>query len=285
MVTKGQIVRARLKGERKYAVVPFVVGIYEFQLNRMDKELTDLVEEYFPTLINTVGGHKPAVARVIPVNKSIDSRLEILPYENLRTAIEGAASFIINDCICRKERGLQGHPCRHPSETCLAFSSEPQEATYGGRVISKEEALRILDQTEREGLVHATYNVRGQQMFVCNCCSCCCGFLRSIKEFGAPYLLTRSNFVASIDEGRCDGCGICAEQRCPMNALELPPGGSPYWVRDERCIGCGLCAVTCPNDAIRLVRRPAAEQDNPPKNIVTWSLRRLAARVLPKFAG
>jgi len=69
MVTKGQILGARVKGERKYAVVPFVVGIYEFQLNRMDKELTDLVEEYLPTLIKTVGGHKPAVARVIPVTK------------------------------------------------------------------------------------------------------------------------------------------------------------------------------------------------------------------------
>lgn len=285
MVMKGQIVRMLQKGKRKYAVVPFVVGIYEFQLNRMDKELADLVEEYFPTLLKTLGGNKPAVARVIPVNKSIDPRLEILPYENLRTAIEQANCFIINHCICRKERALQGHPCSHPTETCLAFSTEPQEATYGGRIISKEEALRVLDEAEREGLVHATYNVRDQQMFVCNCCSCCCGFLRSVKEFHAPYVLTRSNFVASIDEVRCDGCGICAEQRCPMDALELPPGGAPYWVREERCIGCGVCTVTCPNEAIHLVRRPQADQNTPPKNILTWAFSRLAARVLPRFGA
>jgi len=282
MASNGQIGSFKLKGKQQYALMPFVVGIYEFQLNRLDKELADLVEEYMPSLMKVVGGYKPAVARVIPVNKSVDARLEILPYEDLRQFISASRSFMINDCICRKEKELEGQPCTHTKETCMAFTREESafdDIRYGGRVISKEEALRILDETEREGLVHATYNIQQDPMFVCNCCSCCCGFIRSIKEFQAPYLLTRSNFVASIDTETCDGCGVCANERCPMEAIEATNG--TYAVGPDRCIGCGVCAVACPTDSIRLVRRAAAEQTVPPKDVIQWAVERTSARSGP----
>ncbi|RPJ52420.1 MAG: 4Fe-4S ferredoxin, partial [Acidobacteria bacterium] len=51
MASNGQIGSFKLKGKQQYALMPFVVGIYEFQLNRLDKELADLVEEYMPSLM------------------------------------------------------------------------------------------------------------------------------------------------------------------------------------------------------------------------------------------
>ncbi|MBW1945512.1 MAG: 4Fe-4S binding protein, partial [Deltaproteobacteria bacterium] len=33
----------------------------------------------------------------------------------------------------------------------------------------------------------------------------------------------------------------------------------------DRCIGCGLCVTTCPDDAIRLVKKSESEQYLPPK--------------------
>ena len=45
-----------------------LIGIYELQLNRIDKELAELFEEYEPTLMNSVGGYKPAYTRVVPMN-------------------------------------------------------------------------------------------------------------------------------------------------------------------------------------------------------------------------
>jgi Pyruvate/2-oxoacid:ferredoxin oxidoreductase delta subunit len=282
MAAKGQIASLKMGGDQKYALVPFVVGIYEFQLERLDKELADLVEEYFPILANSVGGPKPSLARVIPVDKAVETRLEILSYENLRQHIRECKSFALRDCICRKERALQGRPCRHTMETCMQFSREEgafDYFNYGGRVITKDEALEALDRTENEGLVHATYNVREDPAFVCNCCSCCCGFLRGMKEFGAPNMLARSNFVAVVDPSSCNGCGICAAERCPMEALE--PEDGVYRVLSQRCIGCGVCAISCPQDSIRLARRPDSEQTTPPKNIVHWSVERMSSRSGP----
>jgi Pyruvate/2-oxoacid:ferredoxin oxidoreductase delta subunit len=232
--------------------------------------------------MGTLGGKKPALGRVVPVNASIEARAEILAYEDMRGLIQESHSFLLNECICRKERALQGHPCRHPLETCMVFSPEEDAFDYfrySGRVISKDEALRVLDAVEKEGLVHATYNVRERPMFVCNCCSCCCGLMRGLKEFRAPYVITRSNFVAAIDQETCTACDVCASERCPMQAISCRNGS--YSVSQERCIGCGVCAAACPSDSIRLVRRPPAQQTTPPKNLVHWSVERSSARSGP----
>lgn len=279
MAKKGQIGCFKMFGEQKYMLAPFVPGIFEYQVDRLDAELAGLVEEYMPTLVRTVGGYKPALARVVPVNAKIDPQLQILNYEDMRRQIEEAKSFQLADCICRKEKALLGKPCSHPVETCLLFLRDENAFdyfSYAGRVITKEEALQVLDMTEKEGLVHATYNIQEGNVFVCNCCSCCCGFLRGLKEFHMPYFLTRSNFMAAIDGESCSACGVCAEERCPMEAIAAEDGA--YSVLEERCIGCGVCSLTCPTESITLVRRPEKERDAPPPSLMHWSVERLAGR-------
>ncbi len=282
MAARGQIGSFTMDGTQRYALMPFVIGIYEFQLRHIDRELADLFEAYAPHLTRRVGGHQPALARVVPVNKSVDTRLEILGYEDMRGFIRAARSFALRECICRKEQALLGHPCSHTLETCLGFSDEPHAFdyfNYAGRVITQDEALTLLDATEEEGLVHATYNVRESPMFVCNCCACCCGFLRGLKEFGAPHMITRSGFVAAVDPDACNECGACADPRCPMDAIAHD--GGPYAVEAERCIGCGVCALACPTDAIRLIRRTGAAAAPPPRDIVHWSVDRMSSRSGP----
>jgi len=282
MADRGQIGSFTSDGEQRYALMPFVIGIYEFQVRHVDEEFAALFEAYAPFLMKTLGGYKPALGRVVPIQASIDPRLEILGYEDLRAIIRDARSFALRECICRKDRALLGHPCSHTLEACLAFSDEPQAFdyfNYAGRVISQDEALRVLDVTEREGLVHATYNVRDRPMFVCNCCECCCGFLRGLKEFGAPHIIARSNFVAAIDPDACNDCAACASPRCPMDAVTAETGR--YTVAADRCIGCGVCAPVCPTDAIRLTRRPEPDQTIPPRTIVHWSVDRLSSRSGP----
>jgi electron transport complex protein RnfB len=284
MVKRGQIGAMTVNGGKSYGLVPFVVGIYEFQLPHMDTELAELCEEYLPTLLRTVGGSKPALARVVPVNAHIDAQAQVLAFEDIRAMVTAGHSFNLQACICRTEQAALGKPCSHPIETCLAFSTR-QDAYADtlpagfGRRVSREEALAVLDLAEREGLVHCTFNVRQEQMFVCNCCSCCCGFIRGLRDFDAPYLLLHSNFVAAIDAGSCTECGECAAPRCPMDAVAEHDG--TYVVDGERCIGCGACTVVCPTQAVSLVARPKVAQTTPPKDVISWAFRRAVSRSGP----
>lgn len=279
MARKGQIGSFKLEGKQVYMFFPFVIGIYEFQLNRLDKEMADLFEEYAPVLFRTVGGYQPAFTRVIPINARISADLQVQRYEDIYRMMEGAKSFRLQECICRKERALAGHGCKHSLEVCLSFSREEgayDEFLLAGRIISKEEAFKVIKNAEEEGLVHCTYNVEKGHVFVCNCCPCSCGILRGVKEFKAPYILAKSNFLAFIDQETCASCGICKEERCPMDAIIEED--SIYRVEGERCIGCGVCTVTCPTESISLVRRPEVEQHKPPANIVEWNIMRAGSR-------
>ena len=207
--------------------------------------------------------------------------------------LAGARSFRLMACICRTQQAKLGKPCSHPLETCMAFSSQENAyertlATGYGRTVTREEALAVLDLAEREGLVHCTCNVQREPMFVCNCCACCCGFLRGVKEFGAPHLLVRSNWVSAIAAERCTACGACAAGRCPMDAIADHDGR--YAVDEERCIGCGVCTVGCPTDAITLRLRPRAERTTRPQTIASWAFSRAvrrhgALRAAVRFGG
>jgi Na+-translocating ferredoxin:NAD+ oxidoreductase subunit B len=278
MVEKGHIGTFKLFGQQMYMFFPFVIGIYEFQVNRLDKELSAMFEEYLPQLSKTLGGYAPAVMRVVPVSTEIKADLLVHRYEDIRRLIDESKSFQVADCICRKEREAEGHPCSHTKEICLGMS--PEEGAYDkfafGRIISKEEALRLLEKAEQEGLVHCTYNVAEGNPWICNCCACCCGILRGVKEYDAPHMLVRSNFMAAIDTENCVACGVCADERCPMDAI-VEEGGV-YRVLAERCIGCGVCTPTCPTDSIKLISRPEAERDIPPSDPIDWNVKRAVNR-------
>jgi hypothetical protein len=67
------------------------------------------------------------------------------------------------------------------------FSARPGtfDRTDDIRSISKEEALDILAEADREGLVHSTSNTQKDINYICNCCTCSCGVLRGIAEYGS----------------------------------------------------------------------------------------------------
>ena len=266
----------------RYSLLPFVIGIYEFQLPRIDRELAELFEEYMPALMKEIGGYRPAMARVVPVGVHIDAPPAVLRYESVRAILDDGASFRVMDCICRKEQAALGKPCSHTSETCLAISPDPdglQDFPSWGRRIAREEALALLDAIEEEGLVHCTFNVQHGPMFLCNCCPCCCGFLRGLNEFEAPHFLVRSNWVAELAGDDCVLCGNCAAGRCPTGAIVESDGG--YAVKRERCIGCGACVVSCSGGALTLTPRPDEERTTPPGTLLSWAFRRAAARSGP----
>ena len=55
MAVRGLIYHLRHGDDRLYMAVNFIAGIYEFQLNNMDREFAVLMEEYLPHILDDVG--------------------------------------------------------------------------------------------------------------------------------------------------------------------------------------------------------------------------------------
>ncbi|MCJ7469142.1 4Fe-4S binding protein, partial [Candidatus Bathyarchaeota archaeon] len=236
------------EGEKSlFRLAPFVVGIYEAQLESMDHELAHLVEEYLANG-GAVGIMKPqpALHRVVPAQKAVKSEW-ILPYDDVKAILLQSKTFHLRDCICRVQQDYISRKCDFPLRTCLSFSSldRPPHPLD----ISKEEAIAFLDKAEEMGLVHTVSNVMKGFGYVCNCCGCCCGILRGINEWGIENSVAYANYYAIIDPDECVGCGIC-RKRCQVHAISEQDGISA--VNVKKCIGCGLCATGCPNKAAKL---------------------------------
>jgi Pyruvate/2-oxoacid:ferredoxin oxidoreductase delta subunit len=258
--------------------MPFVVGIYEEALPRMDEELARLFEEYYQeTKGGSVTHGGPAVQRVIPVGESIPVNLEIFPHERASEYIENAKAWGVRDCICRVQQKLVGKGCDHPVGNCLVFA--PVEGVFDGsevtRPITKEESLRILREAADTGLVHSAMNQKGQVHYICNCCTCCCGILRGVAEFGIPTAVARSDFRVAVDAEECAACGACIK-RCHFGALEVVD--DVCVVDYDRCVGCGACVSFCSFDAMTMERRPEGEIPETPANRRAWLAERAEAR-------
>jgi electron transport complex protein RnfB len=277
MARKGLIRVQKDAGELTFGLMPFVVGIYEEQLPRMDAELAALFEQYYQETRAGIARDLPSLHRVIPVEKAIPFDIDIYPYEHAFELLDRARSWGVRDCICRVQQRLIGKGCEHPLENCLSFApvEDAFDHSHTTRPISKEDALRILDEAEAAGLVHSAGNYRDQNFYICNCCTCCCGVMRGVAEFGIPAALARSDFHAVVNGELCAGCGDCVE-RCQFGALSIPE--TVCAVDYARCVGCGLCATVCSTGALQLERRPAGEVPLPPADIKEWMIQRAEGR-------
>jgi electron transport complex protein RnfB len=273
MARKGLIRAGRQGRELAFGLMPFVVGFYEEQLGRMDVELATLFEDYFVETKGALARYGPPIHRVLPVEEAIPADIEIYPYERATELLNGAKSWGVQECICRVQQKLVGKGCDHPVENCLVFAPIEGAFTHSEviRVISREEALRILREAEESGLVHSPGNYQDGHFYICNCCTCCCGILRSIAEFSMPTAIAKAGFLAVVEEEYCAGCGDCLA-RCQFGALALVDG--MIEVDAVRCVGCGLCATVCPAEALHLERRPAEEMVVPPVDVGDWMAQR-----------
>ncbi len=263
------VIHSRTKdGSQEYALLPTIPGLFEFPFMKAEKGaplygmLGALWEKYHHESLGVSFAGKPTpLTRVVPVEKSITAKTKIHPYEDVRTFIEKAEFISLAKCACRVSVGK----CDKPLEVCLIFDAMGKFLAERGfaREASKKEALEVLDLSEEAGLVHSSNNTSGKASLICNCCPCCCTLLRGRTELNHPHAFAPSRFEAAVDESACTGCGICAEERCPVKAIEMVDGIAK--VTGERCIGCGLCISGCPASAIEFKERAKVE-DTPKSN-------------------
>jgi ferredoxin len=269
MTKKGLIEAERGKGGLAFKLIPFVVGFYENQHAQFDEEFAHLVEAYYEEAFHKMMLVKPPIHRVIPLEEVIPVNIEVMPYERASTYIGEAKSFGVIPCACRVQKRLIGQGCEHTVENCLLFSSRPNafKSRDEVRTITKEEALEILADADEEGLVHSTNNVQKGVTYICNCCTCSCGILRGLTQYGHLNAVGGSDFFAAVDETLCTGCMACID-RCQFKALEV--SDDVCKVDKSRCYGCGLCVSVCPSWALSLKLKTVTEIQPPPESESQW---------------
>ena len=266
MKNKRQVVGISKGNFSLYRIYPYIFGIYEFQGASMDRDFASMNEEYMnSTMAKEFFTKEPPFMKSIPIGIEVKDNTTIEPYESVAALIDGAKSWAVRDCICKKEKALLGKRCDRPMEVCMSFAPVPgffdNDSTC--RAITKDEAYKILKMSEEAGLVHMTSNYKSGHFYICNCCKCCCGPLTKYITISKK-AVAKSAYVAVVDTDSCISCGACLD-RCQAGAIEIKDHAE---ITD--CIGCGLCASTCPVEAIKLVRREKNDIPEVPADEREW---------------
>ena len=281
-------------GVMVYKLMPFVdVGLFEYtfmgplERNEHTIKLAELYSKLFDNLYGLVQNNydkiipmlinQPNVDRTVPllknketgedveiiINEELDVGEEvIIPSQDIEEIINKFDAIAVGHCFCRHFKDLTGDPCKMdgPRESCFTFGKSAHHVAENGfgRLVTKEEAMKIMRECEAAGLIHKAYHphfdIHKDETSVCNCCNCCCG------QAGI-HTPTRSwvRYISTINQDKCVGCGTCIEK-----CQELNDDGKAERI-NENCMGCGSCAYFCPENAIAMIEQPRTVNILPPK--------------------
>jgi len=250
--------------------------------HKLNEETSNLVQSDYDRFSSLVNGMSPMDRTVAilenretgeELNIIVNEELEVpteqfLPTQQIRELIEKFDDIAVGNCYCRQHQEFLGDPCKQIELTpsCMTLGKSARHTSNHGfsKLVSKEEALEILKKCEDAGLVHKAYHLHGDttkdEVAICNCCSCCCLTAKDCLIFP---VVNANNYLASIDEDLCIGCGNCVE-KCYNKAVKLNDDDKAE--RDEEfCVGCGVCAYHCPENAISLIEGPRIVRMLPPR--------------------
>ena len=250
--------------------------------NQMYNDIGDFVQNMYDAIL-PIMQQLPPINRIIPIlknkkdgreinifiNEEIEVPVEkILSTQKVEEIIEKFDDIAVGNCYCRNFNKLLGFPCliNAPLKTCFSFGRAARYSSEQGfaSLVSKSEALKILMDAEKLGLVHKTFHINNDiyrdETAICNCCKCCCENARLNLKYP---LSQATNYLASIDHNLCKGSALCIEN-CYNEAILLNDKKKAE-INEDYCIGCGTCASLCPEGAISLLEGPRIVRIIPPR--------------------
>ena len=279
LMDKGIIMDApnRSTGIMQYHLLAIIPDIFEYSLvargtmekkkklaqiyEKIVEEATDLSQKNYEGLFPIFKDQFPAFSRILPIEKELRVPQELtLPSYDALKIVDQQDIISLSECPCKLERALLGDPCKATDDRfrCFHFGNLGRffiEHGYG-KLVSKEDAKKIIKEAADEGLVHKVFHhdfdLKNEEVGLCNCCKCCC-ILFQVYHRGILPFHTMTSYTIEFNENKCIGCGVCVE-KCPIEAISLIDGN----VHDDKnkCIGCGVCVHHCPEDA-RSIKRTA----------------------------
>lgn len=163
---------------------------------------------------------------VIPVEKAIGAENKSIDIEHISHWLKKyEGKYAASPCSCRLCRSTMDEGCADdPNDWCIAVGDMADyvvETKKGGRYIDYDEVMDILKRAEDNGFVHQITNIDGSDKIfaICNCNINICNALRTSQLFNTPNL-SRSAYVARVNEDNCVACGRCVEY-CPAGAVKL----------------------------------------------------------------
>ena len=247
------------------------------QLNVLeDRKLFELwynfcINEWYPGWGNTMAQMPQPMMRVVPAYQAIKNLSGVLPCEDFRQLLKEQELIAVVPCSCRYCTTAVGKHCKHTLEErrwhCLQFGRGAEYAIKrgSGKKLSLDDALELMNEIEKDGLIHMWGNIALMTGIPtsCQCCRDCCEVAVPLAGVNASIgkAWAKSRYQAAVNLASCTGCQVCVD-RCQFDAIDMvkPEGSKKYKaaIDPDKCWGCGVCVVACEPEALSLVLvRPA----------------------------
>ena len=182
---------------------------------------------------------------------------QVFTTEDISRILQHSKIIAVIPCACRVGKRSCGHPLHkeHEPETCISvgLAAVLQIGSGIGRRINADEVQALCQRASESGLVHHAVYSMGALLEICSCCPETCAAIRGYRS-GIPEAVRPSKYIAA----RGPECNGCSSNEVKICEAICPYGKAPS---DPECLGCGLCARHCPQKAIRMIPRAAADTE------------------------
>ena len=223
LMTKAAIIGSEDKF--RLPTIANLINLHMFypDIKKDDMEAAELYQQFFIKekyykYYGTSGKGTP-VLRSIPIEQAIHPETKVFEAEEAHAYIKNLATedLALVPCPCRtrtEKLGIRECKDKLPVATCIFIDRAAKRfIDLGiGRKVTKEQAVKYLDEAVGLGLIPTTDNfIADPHGIICLCCGCCCSNVRGRTRWDNPTAVLPSNFLPEASDD-CIQCGTCVER-------------------------------------------------------------------------